>query len=102
MDGALGADGRPRSGLQQPARKGTGLLLEVRPEVGGRDLDPKEARSVLPAAQVTDERQERSHLSAGVREVDALDVPAAPVGPEALHRLQVVAPIAAADDVPGE
>ena len=76
---ALGNLPIAREAIRQPAREGTGLLRVGRLEIGGGDLHPEVALAVLALAEVADQREKRRDLSAGEREMNSVDVLAAPL-----------------------
>src|SRR3954469_24897132 len=88
--------------IRQLGRERAGLLAVVGLQVGRRDLHAEVALAVLAFAEVAEERQQRSDLAAGEREVDAADVLAALFGGELPHRSQVEAPVPSADHEGGE
>src|SRR3954452_7584259 len=83
-------------------RECPGLLAVVALQICRRDLHAEVALAILAFAEVAEERQKRSDLAAGEREVDAVDVLAALVRAELPHRSQVEAPVPSADHEGGE
>src|SRR4051794_26703383 len=74
------------------------LVTDVRP----RDLQAEIAIPVLARAEVADQRQEGTDLTAGVGEVDAADEVPATLSAQPANGLQVVTPVTSADDEAGE
>src|SRR5215212_1906549 len=66
------------------------------------NLHAEIAVPVLARAQIADQRQERPHLTTRVLEVDAVQEFPASLGAEPANGLQIVTPVASADDEAGE
>src|ERR1700749_3585990 len=79
--------------MRQPGREHSSLLEIVRLEVCGGDLHAQIPLAVLTLAEIADQRQKRPNLPAGEREMDAIDILAAPLDPELPNPPQVETPV---------